>query len=75
MAIANFPSSASPDPWSYKHRWTLSRGLWEATSAIEFRRLWREKRRFVVTNYSFENFLQCGRGEDVDEFAEILLVV
>jgi len=37
--------------------------------------LWREKRRFVVTNYSFENFLQCGRGEDVDEFAEILLVV
>ncbi|RYP82956.1 hypothetical protein DL770_005469 [Monosporascus sp. CRB-9-2] len=30
---------------------------------------------FIIRNYSFEHFLEYGRGEDVDEFAEILLSV
>jgi hypothetical protein len=37
--------------------------------------MWREKRHFIITNYSFEHFLENGRGEDVDEFGEILLRV
>ncbi|KAK0638458.1 hypothetical protein B0T16DRAFT_421221 [Cercophora newfieldiana] len=63
------------DSWNFVHRWTLSRWLWEATSPSEFQRMWKEKPHFIITNYSFEHFLQCGRGKDVDEFAEILLSV
>lgn len=60
-------------PWAYVHRWTLSRHLWEADSSFEFARMWKEKPHFIITNYSFEHFLEFGRGEDVDQFAEILL--
>jgi hypothetical protein len=61
------------DPWAYIHRWTLSRHLWEADSSFKFARMWKEKPHFIIANYSFEHFLKYGRGEDVDEFAEILL--
>ncbi|KAK6063153.1 hypothetical protein SCUP515_12679 [Seiridium cupressi] len=64
-----------PDPWAYVHRWTLSRPLWEAASSFEFDHLWKENPPFVIPNYSFENFLKHGRGEDVDEFAKILMSV
>lgn len=37
--------------------------------------MWMEKPHFIIANYSFEKFLEHGRGEDVDEFAEILLSV
>jgi len=37
--------------------------------------MWKEKPPCIINNYSFENFLKYGRGEDVDEFAEILLSV
>jgi len=67
--------SDEQDPWAYVHRWTLSRHLWEADSSFEFARTWKEKPHFVIANYSFEHFLKYGRGEDVDEFAEILLSV
>ena len=40
-----------------------------------FDRIWREKPHYIINNYSFGNFLDYGRGEDVDEFAEILLSV
>ncbi|RYP15869.1 hypothetical protein DL765_005445 [Monosporascus sp. GIB2] len=30
---------------------------------------------FIIKNYSFEHFLEYGRGDDLDEFAEILLTV
>jgi hypothetical protein len=60
--------------WGYTHRWTLGHSLWEADSPSKFSRLWKESSHFIITNYSFENFLEHGRGEDVDEFAEILLV-
>ncbi|KAI3321266.1 hypothetical protein HD806DRAFT_503591 [Xylariaceae sp. AK1471] len=61
--------------WAYIHRWTLSRSLWEASSSSEFQRAWRENPHFVIANYSFDKFLESGKGEDVDDFAEILLTV
>lgn len=70
-------NKATDDPgaWAYTHRWTLSRPLWEASSAFEFDRLWKETPQFIISNYSFDNFLKHGRGEDVDDFAEILMTV
>ncbi|KAI8626481.1 hypothetical protein F5Y19DRAFT_478596 [Xylariaceae sp. FL1651] len=69
------PENEDPGPWAHVHRWSLARSLWEANSSTEFYRMWKEKPPFVIANYSFEKFLQFGRGEDVDEFAEILLSV
>ena len=63
------------DPWAYTHRWTLSRQLGEADSSFTFYRMWKEKPHFIINDYSFEDFLKSGRGDDVDEFAEILLSV
>lgn len=64
-----------PGIWGSAQCWTLSRHLWEADSAYEFQRMWREKPPFIINNFSFDEFLKHGRGEDVDEFAEILLSV
>jgi hypothetical protein len=75
VIIADRKETDTPDPWRFIHRWTLSRWLWEASSSSEFQQAWKEKPQFFITNYSFEHFLKCGRGEDVDEFAEILLSV
>ncbi|KAJ8119895.1 hypothetical protein ONZ43_g3256 [Nemania bipapillata] len=61
------------EPWAYVHRWTLGRALWEASSSAEFRRAWQESPHFVIANFMFEKFVENGKGEDVDEFAEILL--
>ncbi|GAB1318248.1 Transcription factor domain-containing protein [Madurella fahalii] len=61
--------------WGYAHRWTLSRHLWAADSSSEFVRMWKEKPHFVITNYSLDYFLGNGRGEDADEFAEIILSI
>lgn len=68
-------ASDDPGAWAYTHRWTLSRPLWEASSAFEFQRLWKETPQFIISNYSFDNFLKHGRGDDVDDFAEILMTV
>ncbi|KAM5341477.1 hypothetical protein ACJ41O_014508 [Fusarium nematophilum] len=74
--MMNHPESEhDPGPWAYVHRWTLSRHLWEADSASEFERMWKEKPHFIIDNYSFAKFLEHGRGEDVDEFAQVLLSV
>ncbi|KAI0441458.1 hypothetical protein F4803DRAFT_418954 [Xylaria telfairii] len=59
--------------WSCAHRWTLGRSLWDASSSAEFQRAWRDTPHFVIANFAFDNFLENGKGEDVDEFAEILL--
>lgn len=61
------------DPWAYVHRWTLSRHLWEADSPFEFARCWKEEPQFIIKNYSFQHFLQYGRGTDVDDFAKLLM--
>jgi hypothetical protein len=59
--------------WGYLHRWTIARALWESGSPFEFRRLWQETPQYVIANYSFEKFVENGRSEDVDDFAEIFL--
>ncbi|KAI1859041.1 hypothetical protein JX265_010518 [Neoarthrinium moseri] len=64
-----------PGPWAYIHRWTLARALWEAGSPSEFDRMWKSSSHYIISNYSFEKFLEHGKGKDVDEFAEILLCV
>ncbi|KAK5626139.1 hypothetical protein RRF57_001854 [Xylaria bambusicola] len=65
-----------PDnPWAYVHRWTLGRSLWEAGSPTEFQRAWRESSHFIIASFSFGSFVENGKGEDVDEFAEIFLNV
>ncbi|KAI0539084.1 hypothetical protein GGR58DRAFT_264854 [Xylaria digitata] len=70
------PGYRDPDnPWAYVHRWTLGRSLWEAGSATEFQRAWDENSHFVIANFTLENFIKNGKGEDVDEFAEIFLNV
>ncbi|KIV78528.1 hypothetical protein, variant [Exophiala sideris] len=61
--------------WAHVHRWTISRHLWEANSSSGFAYNWKGRPHFIISNYSFQHFLQHGRGEDVDEFAEILLRV
>ncbi|TGJ79089.1 hypothetical protein E0Z10_g9674 [Xylaria hypoxylon] len=67
---------ADPDNvWAYVHRWTLGRSLWEADSATEFRHAWNESSHFVIANFTLDNFIENGKGEDVDEFAEIFLVL
>ncbi|KAI1124552.1 hypothetical protein F5Y10DRAFT_249104 [Nemania abortiva] len=63
------------DPWAYVHRWTLGRTLWEASSSTDFQRAWKESSHFVITNFMFDDFIENGKGEDVDEFAGILLRV
>ena len=61
--------------WTHNHRWTLSRHLWEADSSFDFFRRWRDQAHYVINNYSLEKFLKYGNGDDVDDFAEILLSV
>ncbi|KEY69351.1 hypothetical protein S7711_09743 [Stachybotrys chartarum IBT 7711] len=67
--------SAELQFWTYAHRWTLSRHLWEAKSAAEFARKWKEKPHFIITNYALNHFLKFGRGDEVDDFAEIMLSI
>ncbi|TRX95523.1 hypothetical protein FHL15_003481 [Xylaria flabelliformis] len=70
------PGFIDPDSaWAYAHRWTLGRSLWDACSSAEFQRAWKDSPHFIIANFAFENFLENGKGEDVDEFAEILLNV
>ncbi|KAI1758292.1 hypothetical protein F4782DRAFT_19679 [Xylaria castorea] len=70
------PGYTDPDgTWAYAHRWTLGRSLWDACSSTEFQRAWRDSPHFVIANFAFENFLENGKGDDVDEFAEMILNV
>lgn len=62
-------------PWGRPNRWSLARSLWESGSDFDFFRLWKEKPHFIITNHSLEHFVGHGKGEDVDEFAEIILGV
>lgn len=73
MRIMLTMDKVSNDCWWYSHRWTLSGHLWNADSASEFARLWREKPRFIITSYAFDDFLKFGSGDDIDDFAAILL--
>ncbi|KAI0189638.1 hypothetical protein F4808DRAFT_445306 [Astrocystis sublimbata] len=59
--------------WEHVHRWTLGRSLWDARSSADFRRAWKDSPHYVISNFAFDKFLENGKGEDVDEFAQILL--
>ncbi|KAJ1322948.1 RNA polymerase II-specific transcription factor-like protein [Microdochium nivale] len=61
--------------WARKHRWTLSRHLWEAADSFEFFRAWREKPFFVISSFDFAGFLETGKPGDVDDFARILMTL
>ncbi|KAH7024799.1 uncharacterized protein B0I36DRAFT_332050 [Microdochium trichocladiopsis] len=61
--------------WAYEHRWTLSRHLWDAPGSFEFCKAWNEKPFFYISGFGFREFLECGRPDDVDSFARILLTV
>ncbi|KAI0813158.1 hypothetical protein GGR55DRAFT_639491 [Xylaria sp. FL0064] len=63
------------NPWAYVHRWTLGRSLWEADSSTDFQRMSKESSHFVISNFTLGDFIENGKGEDVDDFAEIFLNV
>jgi hypothetical protein len=62
-------------PWASVHLWTLSRHLWEAPSSFDFFHIYREKPHYTISNVFFDDFLKEGKGDDVDDFGRILLVV
>ncbi|GAW14269.1 hypothetical protein ANO14919_036690 [Xylariales sp. No.14919] len=62
-------------PWDIVHRWTIGRALWEASNPTEFQRAWYESSHFIIANFTLENFIENGKADDVDEFAEIFLNV
>jgi hypothetical protein len=35
--------------------------------------MWMEKPQFIITTYTFDDFLKRGSGDDIDEFASLLL--
>lgn len=53
------------------HSWTLSRGLWEARSAVQFAEVWRRGRWFVITNRRIGDALAEVTAEDVDVFGRM----
>ncbi|KAI0429325.1 hypothetical protein F5Y09DRAFT_310516 [Xylaria sp. FL1042] len=63
------------NPWAYVHRWTLGRSLWEASSSTDFQRSWKKSSHFVIANFTLGGFIENGKSEDVDDFAEIFLNV
>ncbi|KAI1169752.1 hypothetical protein F4777DRAFT_596019 [Nemania sp. FL0916] len=71
--LKDLNNSDAEDPWFYVHRWTLGRSLWEADSPTGFQRAWKDSPHFVIVNFMFEKFVKSGKGDDVDEFGEMLL--
>lgn len=65
------PANAGARCTALSHSWTLSRGMWRARSAVEFARVWREGRWFVVTNGKFADALKDARADDVDAFGRM----
>jgi hypothetical protein len=52
----------------------MSRPLWEAPSSFDFFVVWRNKAHRVIENFDLEIFLKTGSGDDVDDFARVLMV-
>jgi len=53
----------------------MSHSLWEAPSSFDFFLSWRTKAHYVVGNFEFANFLKTGRGDEVDDFSKVLMVM
>lgn len=73
--LKNSEAAKDQQPWAYTHRWTLSRHLWEADTSFGFFRMWKEKPHYVINNFALDDFLKYGRGDDMDEFAVLVLSV
>ncbi|KAI1099410.1 hypothetical protein F4804DRAFT_85130 [Jackrogersella minutella] len=66
---------ADPDNWRYIHRWSLSRHLWAATNSFDFYRAWKEKPMWIISAFYFDEFVRTGKGDDIDDFALVFLVL
>lgn len=71
LALKTIPGSVRE--WSKIHPWTLSKQLWQAPSSYEFFREWNKKKHYMMSNVFFEDFIKEGSGDQVDEFAFVLL--
>lgn len=65
----------NPGSWAFIHRWTLGGSLWKAKTESDFDRLWARNQHFVIANFSFDKFIAQGKGDEIDEFGEMLLSV
>ncbi|KAI1461896.1 hypothetical protein F4805DRAFT_186598 [Annulohypoxylon moriforme] len=63
------------DSWEYVHRSTLSRHLWAAENSFDFWRAWNEKPMWIISAFCFDEFLQTGKGDDIDDFALAFLIM
>lgn len=72
QAINHFQDST---PWTYAHRWTVARPLWEATSSLEFDRRWSEGPQFIISNHDMGNVVEYATPSDVDEFGRFMLTL
>ncbi|CAJ2501010.1 Uu.00g038630.m01.CDS01 [Anthostomella pinea] len=63
------------DKWAYVPRWTLSSHLWNATNSFDFFRAWKEKPLWLVSAFEFEEFLETGVGDDLDDFPLFFLTL
>lgn len=73
-----FPANSNIDvlgAWKHLHYWTVSRPLWEAPSSFEFFVAWKENPHFIVANFEVGGLLKNARGEDVDDFMKLMVVM
>ncbi|KAJ2974696.1 hypothetical protein NUW58_g8574 [Xylaria curta] len=49
--------------------------LWNAQNSFDFFQAWREKPLYIISGFSFEDFLKTGTGDDLDDFAIYILTV
>ena len=61
--------------WASVHRWTLSGHLWDAQNSFDFFQDWSVKPFWIISAFKFEEFLQTGTGDDLDDFARNFLTV
>lgn len=61
--------------WKYLHYWTVSRSLWDAPSSFDFFVLWKEKPHHFMANFEVGTLFETARGEDVDEFSKLMIVM
>ncbi|KFA74580.1 hypothetical protein S40288_08147 [Stachybotrys chartarum IBT 40288] len=52
---------------------TASRYVWEAPTAVEFYRAWREKPLYCVREFNFKEIWQYAHPEDMDDFTRMMM--
>ncbi|KAI0154863.1 hypothetical protein GGR57DRAFT_502056 [Xylariaceae sp. FL1272] len=61
--------------WVDTPRWTLSSHLWNADNSFDFFRAWKEQPFYLIDTFKFDEFLETGTGDDLDDFALYFLTV